>query len=76
MRGLKRWTRPKVTLGKRGAGGGGSEHASWPSGLDIHPPPIPNALDMILHLRLGGFQDVLITPNVISWVRAENISSP
>ena len=55
---------------------GGSEHACWPSGLDIRPPPIPNALDMILHLRLGGFQDVPITPNVTFWVRAENIPSP
>lgn len=76
MRGLKRWTGPKVTLEKRGAGWGGSEHASWPSGLDIRPPPVPKALDMILHLRLGGFQDVLITPNVTFWVRAENIPSP
>ena len=63
-------------IGKERCWEGGSVHASWPSGLDICPPPIPNALDTTLHLHLGRFKDVPVILTGPFWVTAGPIPFP
>lgn len=48
----------REAMGRRGMPAGRA------SGQEGHPPPILNTPDMILHLHLGGFEDVPLILNV------------